>query len=209
MLPVIRLLRPCAVGLGLCLGGSATQGQSVMSLEPRASSGVSLQIFPLCYQERGVRLCAPSGFCSVDTPPIGVLLDFWPGSTGTWICRAGDTATLTRAGGGTFSVASIDLAPLSASYGGGGPVTFFGTPASGPVKTVTFRTPPGLGFQTYRFTDFDDLLVVQWAQVAPYHQFDNITLDVPVATTPEPVALLLLGVGLSALLGIRCGRQCR
>jgi hypothetical protein len=149
----------------------------------------------------------PGHFCFTQTPPGGVS-PYWAGSTGFLNCIRDGVTTLTKVGGGTFSLLSTDLAPFSASspYGVGAPVTFVGTPAAGPPVTASFIAPLTQAFQTYSFTGFANLRSVQWTHAYPYHQFDNITVAVPSAV-PEPVTILLLGAGLVALTGVRRVKQ--
>ena len=82
-------------------------------------------------------------------------------------------------------------------------VTFVGTPVIGSPLTTTFVAPATMHFQTYYFTGFDNLTSVSWAHVFPYNQYDNITLDVPQSTTPEPATVVLLGAGLVVLVSTR------
>lgn len=189
--------------LALSLGASTASGQAVMTFESLATPGTDYQSHPNLYTEAGFRVSAsPGHFCFTQTPPGGTS-PYWAGSTGFLNCIQNGITTLTKIGGGTFSLFSIDLAPFSASppYGVGAPVTFVGTPVVGPPRIAAFNAPLTQAFQTYHFPGFDDLLSVSWQHVYPYHQFDNITLDV--LATPEPSTVLLVGGGLLALAAAR------
>lgn len=96
------------------------------------------------------------------------------GSTNMYNNGPGAFTQLTRAGGGTFSLASIDIAELNGAHIV--PVTFVGTRADGSVVTFTAITD-GIAYVPETFTfpvSFQDLVEVQWTQDAPYHTFDNI-----------------------------------
>jgi hypothetical protein len=76
----------------------------------------------------------------------------------------------------SFDLDSIDLTELN------GPnvarVTFKGELEKGGSVQQTF-TLDGKSFEPQTFTfsdDFDEVLSVQWTQVSPFHQFDNITI---------------------------------
>jgi hypothetical protein len=116
----------------------------------------------------------------------------------------GSAVRLARTDGGSFSLLSIDLAPV----GGGAiapvnpTVTFTGTLAGGGTvsNTFTVTTPAGTqAFQKFDFTGFDGLTRVDWSQPSiplpqgqGLHQFTNIDLQTPSAV-PEPSSLVLGG----------------
>ena len=146
-------------------------------------------------------------FCSNYDPSRGSSPS-WAGSTALFNCRDNGITTLTKTGGGTFILNSIDLAPFdtdSPSYGVGASVTFTGTKSDLSTVQATFTVPLTLQFATYSFTGFDNLESVRWQHVWPYHQFDNITLDGGAA--PEPATAVLLAAGLALGVLARCKRR--
>ena len=127
----------------------------------------------------------------------------------------GQPITMTKSGGGTFTLNSFDFDQLfmdsTAAGVGGFPNT------SGWHLLVMFGHAPGLlfgfgsnsvdgipGFQTIPF-DVPDILSVQFSGLGGAFAIDNIRVDEPPAvpepepSVPEPGTLLLLGAGIAAL----------
>jgi hypothetical protein len=99
---------------------------------------------------------------------------------------AGDTTTITRAGGGSFGLSAIDLANWG-QFLGGFPatfsVTFVGTRSDHTTVLQTFvvsNTPGPPQLQTFTFTGFSDLISVKVQQgvytSGTAFQFDNLKL---------------------------------
>ncbi len=111
--------------------------------------------------------------------------------------------TLTRTGGGSFDLNSIDVGELFVTGSGIATVEFVGTFFGGGTISQSFTTDgvraTGSGFETVDFTGFTDLVSVSWLQVTPFIQFDNVTLDEAPVSAAEPAALAILGLGFAAL----------
>ena len=125
------------------------------------------------------------------------------GSTNMYNNAANGITRLTRVGGGTFGLLSIDLAELNGPDMS--PVTFTGTRADGSVVTYAVQID-GVPFFAETFTfpsTFQNLVRVEWIQASPYHTFDNIVvgggfqLDVN-ATCPGGGATTIRWTGASA-----------
>jgi len=118
-------------------------------------------------------------------------------STSLFSNTVGGILSLTKDGGGAFSLFSIDLNELNED--GAVSVNFTGTTAGGGTIMQTFSLD-GIKstFQTFFFNlAFSDVTEVTWIQDDfPYHQFDNITLDV--SAVPLPAAMPLYATGLMA-----------
>jgi hypothetical protein len=208
--------RRLACMLALSLGASVPStapGQAVMTFESLAAPmlpGTSgYRGIGNVYDEAGFRLVATHifpargpHFCVTE---VGIG-PYTMGEVALFNCLDGGTTTLTKIGGGTFSLHSIDLSPNDQDHPGA-KVLFTGVRAGGPPVTAEFDAPSNFVFERHVFAGFDDLLSVQWTHAAPYHTFDNITLDVVVTASPEPTAALLLGAGLAALAAIRRGKR--
>jgi hypothetical protein len=129
---------------------------------------------------------------------FGTLLPEFTGSTALFNDNFNGTTVLTRTENQAFQLRSISLAELAASEPFS--VVFSGLTAGGVLVTETVELDGAFGMQTFAFgSEFRDLVSVSWDQTAPYHQFDNINVNV----IPEPHSLLLLGSGLLALLTAR------
>ena len=88
-------------------------------------------------------------------------------------------------------------------------VTFTGTKADGTTVVQTFQVDQtGFFFKTFTFSNFTDLVSVNWTQplfgttdpnnpnlILGLHQFDNITLNV----VPEPSSMSLICLGIGGL----------
>ena len=140
---------------------------------------------------------------------FGTLETRYPGSTALFSDTIGGQITLTRTGGGTFNLNSIDLALLNGP--GSVTVSFTGATSGGgtPVASFTVNDPAmPLNLFTFLFpSSFTDLLSVTWTQNDPFHQFDNIVLDSAQQVVPEPSSLLLLGTGAAAMVVVARRRR--
>ena len=124
---------------------------------------------------------------------------------------AGGVISITRVGGGAFSLSSIDfrlfeidqLFPAAFSFTvtgdkvGGGTATQLVSGLTTSMQTITFGA------------DFGSLLAVRFTQgpsVAPFDDlvFDNVNVtEVSAATVPEPASLVLLALGMARLGALR------
>lgn len=155
-------------------------------------------------------LAGQSGFGSAHTGET----DYYFGSTSLFNDDTnGGLTTLTKSGGGAFSLISMDIAALNNTwsfYPGQEYVIFTGTLAQGGTVTQKALLLNNTSFQTVDFTGFEDVVSVSWAQgsaiTRAFNQFDNIVVDAPVLAptqpngqVPEPASIALLGAGLLAL----------
>ena len=122
------------------------------------------------------------------------------GSTAMYFGLQGVDGTLTANHGGAFTLKSIDLAEVNS---GNAEFTFTGYLQGGGTVTryvrldgVYTQGPLGSGFETFDFTDFQNVTSVVWQNSKPFHQFDNIVV------TPIPAAVWLFGSGLLGLVGL-------
>src|SRR5690606_15498402 len=78
---------------------------------------------------------------------------------------------------GTFTLFAIDVSNLNNS--GPAQVTFRGFRADGTVLQQSFNTNSGPNrLNTMNFpTNWTNLTRVEWTQVSPFHQFDNIVVS--------------------------------
>jgi len=105
---------------------------------------------------------------------------------------------MTRIGGGSFSVLSIDLADVYLGSGSQS-ITFTGTRSDfSTIDEVIQLTSPA-SLTTYAFGAMTDIVQLEWSQgptSGPWHQFDNINVASPV---PEPLTLGLAGLALASV----------
>jgi hypothetical protein len=124
----------------------------------------------------------------------GALNSNFVGSTSLYDSYVGGMTTLKKARGALFSIRSIDLNELNSNQAS--TITFSGITGLDASFTQSFRLD-GLKttVETFYFNSlFKDLRQVSWFQQSPFHQFDNIVLDV--STVPLPGALPLFATGL-------------
>ncbi len=157
------------------------------------------------YMEDGFTLdyaspCLPSGeFRSIHPPSFrfSSSVSFYNNS------QLGVTR-LTRTGGGTFALDSIDLDGLN--FPVATTVTFTGTLLDATTVTQTFNTDALFpARQTFAFgASFDTVTQVTWVQVGgapgpqlPFHQFDDIVVTANAQAVPGPSSSVLMSLGLA------------
>lgn len=122
---------------------------------------------------------------------FGSLESRFTGSTALFDDNADGVIRLNQIDDAPFDLLAINLASLNGDM----PldVTFVGTISGGGTvsQTFTIDSSPFVQ-QTFNFTGFSNLTKVEWVQAPPYHQFDNIVIDV----VPEPDTWLLVGTGI-------------
>ncbi len=123
----------------------------------------------------------------------------YTGSVSLFSNSSSGLITLTRNGGGAFSLDSIDLDGLNSGIPAR--VTFVASLAGGGTQSESFVTDSAFpALQTFFFSSaFDNVASVSWRQASPYHKFDNVA----VTPVPEPAAFAALGLGLVALVSRR------
>ena len=143
------------------------------------------------YSEDGFTIFAASGGLF----NTGTLASRFTGSTALINGSANGIIELAQTNGNPFTLTSIHLAEFTRPFNPS--VTFLGNLFGGGTVTQTF-TLDGIAFgaETFAFSNvFTNLTSVTWAQVSPFHQFDNIVVD-GMVSVPEPGTLFLLGSGL-------------
>lgn len=120
----------------------------------------------------------------------------YPGSTALFNDNNNGVNRLTQVGGGAFTLSSIALANLS-NTSALTSVTFTGLKADTTTISQIFTTNAS-GLTNFNFTNFTNLVSVDWTQAAPFHQFDNINVSAASSTSvPEPFTVLgtIFGTG--------------
>jgi PEP-CTERM motif len=188
-----------AIGILSAIGLSSAQA-AVIDFEGLGGSGAVDRASP--YTEDGFVL-----------DYLGVLFSFrsihsghgsFTGSVSFLNNGTNDITRLTKSGGGAFDLASIDLDSLTRAVNV--TVTFIGTLLNSTTVTQSFTTDATFpALQTFEFGDaFNSVTQVEWVQVFPFHQFDNIVVNAPDAgQVPEPMTLTLLGAGLAGMGAMR------
>ncbi len=124
----------------------------------------------------------------------------YTGSTALFADGPNSTITMSRVGGGAFTLSSMQLANLFTGTTSM-PLTFTGTKVGGGTVTNEFTFDGSDALQTDTFVGFTDLLTVSWVQGADFgnpHQFDNIDVT-PLSTAAVPGPMAALPFALMAL----------
>ena len=184
--------------LGAAVAGlaltSIASGQVVMDFQDLESNGTGFIDHGYVYNDpTGVWMVShptsePFEFTTAETGNTS----FYQGSTMLFDNTVDGVITFERVDGGSFDLASIDLAALF--VGGNVPtVNFTGNLSGGGTVNASYTVQNGAGIETFSFAGlgFNGLSSVTWVQENNFHQFDNIAV-VPV---PAPAGLALLGLG--------------
>jgi len=187
-----------ALALIVVLLGATRAGAAVIGFESLANPGPGVYDVGFTYSE--------AGFTLTEFDPDNVLpfVTFGQGETRYGGSPAlynnnGDGGTrLTRDGGGEFALLSIDLA--NDKRFGATAITFTGTKSDASTVSQSFTIDTNNVLTMFQFSsDFTDLTKVEWRQLSPFHQFDNITVETPATPVPEPGTMALMAVGFAVL----------
>lgn len=124
---------------------------------------------------------------------------------------ANTTTVMTKAGGGTFSLLSVDFGDVYNQPGNGLTIQIVGTRSDLSTVIETITTDLLAGLETFMFDTLTDLVSVAWTPIAGtsnrFLQFDNVAVGGTSVPVPEPMTLSLLGGGLVALTALRRRRH--
>jgi hypothetical protein len=189
------------LALGLLLVSSAWQPSHavVMTFDALGSAGTDFNFNGPAVSEDGFTLTnlGNSGSDAFYTPQNdNVQRPFGQPVVGNNL--GGATTRLVAASGNPFDFTSIDISDNDLESGQVS-VTFVGTFLDSSTITQTVTTDGIFGLETFALTGFTSVVKVEWAQNAPYHEFDNIVLNERAASAPEPATLAIVGLGLAGM----------
>jgi hypothetical protein len=109
----------------------------------------------------------------------------------------GTTTSVSKVGGGTFALTSIDLADVY-NNGNGGNIRFdFFSALGNSTVTVTIDNLPGLETFFFNKTDLTSFDITALTTEGPWLQMDNVVLDGAVIPEPASWAMMIAGFGLA------------
>jgi hypothetical protein len=127
------------------------------------------------YAEEGFRLTKGQGE-PFEFASYGTLADNYNGSTSIFNNTVDGLIRLSAVDGSDFDLLQMDVSTLTDGLGDTF-VEFTGTKVGGGQVSQTFTIEDSfITQQTIRFVDFDSVVRVDWHQVSPFHQIDNIVV---------------------------------
>ncbi len=178
----MRITGSLIVVLLACLAPAA-RGQT-MNFESLACEGARYVDIGNHYEEAGFQLDQGQNENWQFRVPCNATRQY-AGSTTLYNNTPDGLIRLTNIEGKAFTITQIKIAELNGPGAVG--VDFVGTQSNGDVVRHNIRTDgrgPGGGLQTFEFPDsFSGLTSVEWRQVSPYHQFDDLELSAGSACT--------------------------
>ena len=180
-----------------CLAGAPSAFATIITFDALGSTGTGANNVADGYTEAGYQFNSlgfggfPDAFAVWQSGSTR-----YAGSPALFNNDPGDTTEMTKVGGASFSLISIDLSSLYLDSPSNDSVTFIGTKADNSTVTNTFSLTTPNSMKTFNFSGMTNIVALDWMQGFPYHQFDNINIG----TVPEPASFAVLGLGMLALI---------
>jgi PEP-CTERM motif len=174
------------------LASAANTHAAIITFESLAINDSAIHTIGTSYTEAGFTFSQP-GVQSFPLQFFGTSEARFPGSTAIFNDTVSGVTRLTSVSSAPFDLKSISLALLNAP--GSANVTFVGTHPDSTTVTQTFTVTTFGSETTFNFgAGFTNLAKVEWSQDSPFHQFDNVNVNL--TAVPEPASLAILGMTL-------------
>ncbi len=177
---------------------STPAAAAVVTFDATATEGTSMTGDGATYSEGGLTFTS-----SASGPGGSHRLSHWgednannadPGGATLFQLFAGAFLTITRTGGGAFSLMSFDVADLF-NVGSAGPIVYSWVDGGGAHENV-FNLDNDVGLQTLTL-NLSGVTSFTMQQAAPYVQIDNVTFEAAAVPEPGAWALMILGFGVA------------
>jgi hypothetical protein len=199
-----------ALIVSLCVAAAIIPAAQASVVDFNNTSGGGYQYFYPAYSSGGLTFTLVSEAYLIGTGYSGTNQTSYYAINGTDYLMSDSDITITKTGGGTFSLNSLDMTPWE-DYSGISQAILTGARSAGASvsKTVTFTgdtanssNVSGNDFTKYLLSGFDNLTSLTISHGGGYLAIDNVTFD-QTSAVPEPSSIALLGLAFAGFAAVR------
>lgn len=199
-----------ALIVSLCAAAAMTPAAQASVIDFNNTSGGSYNYISPTYSSGGLTFTFNSYAYLIGTDYSGTDQNSGFAINGTDYLMSYQNITITKTGGGTFSLNSLDMAPWEDySYIDQAVLTGARSGSGSVSKTVTFASATqnsdnvsGNDFTNYLLSGFDNLTSVTISHASGYLAIDNVKFN-ETSAVPEPSSIALLGLAFAGFAAVR------